>query len=493
MLIRAASLAASGGAARADVRLRGDRIESVAARLEALAGEPVLDAGGGELLPGLHDHHIHLFSLAASLRSVRCGPPQVRDARQLARALARAPGSGGDWIRGVGYHESVAGELDAASLAALAPERPVRIQHRSGAAWIVNRAGLARLGLAGVVPTDAPAGVERDARGHATGRLYRTDVWLRQRLGRSAPPALGPVGTALARVGVTGVTDATPDNGARELASFERARASGALPQQLHLMGAAALPAPPSAGVWRAHEKILLDEARLVDPDALTERIRAAHARDRRVAIHCVTRTELVVALAAFAAAGPVPGDRIEHASIAPPELAHRIASLGLCVVTQPNFVRERGDAYRRDVEARDRRWLYRCRGLLEAGVLLGAGTDAPFGDPDPWRAMQAAVERRTGQGALLAAEEALSPERALALFTTAADDPGGAPRAVRPGAPASLVLLDRPWARMRDHLDADAVTATWCTGRLAWQRETDGRAPVPPERGCPAKPETGP
>ena len=50
-----------------------------------------------------------------------------------------------------------------------------------------------------------------------------------------------------------------------------------------------------------------------------------------------------------------------------PPELAEWIARLGLTVVTQPSFVRERGDSYLRDVDAADRAWLYRCRGALDA------------------------------------------------------------------------------------------------------------------------------
>ena len=205
--------------------------------------------------------------------------------------------------------------------------------------------------------------------------------------------------------------------------------------------------------------------------------IGAAHDEGRPVAIHCVTRAELALAVGAFSSVGCADGDRIEHASIAPPDLAERLATLGLVVVTQPNFVRERGDAYRRDVAASDRPWLYRCRGLLEAGVSLGAGTDAPFGDPDPWLAMQASLDRRTETGAVLGEHESLAPERALALFTTAADAPGGAPRRVEPGVAADLCLLDRPWSAARDRLASEDVVTTWAGGRITWSREEAGEA----------------
>ena len=56
---------------------------------------------GAALLPGLHDHHAHLFATAAAATSVDCGPPRVRTREQLGAALMAVPGTG--WVRGVGY------------------------------------------------------------------------------------------------------------------------------------------------------------------------------------------------------------------------------------------------------------------------------------------------------------------------------------------------------------------------------------------------------
>jgi predicted amidohydrolase YtcJ len=284
-------------------------------------------------------------------------------------------------------------------------------------------------------------------------------------------PDLAPVGAALARCGVTGVTDATATNDANALALLSGAVAGGALPQRLVVMGDPSLPEPQTPGVTRGAVKLVLAEATGLDFGHVVDAISGAHAGGRPLAVHCVTRAELVLALGAFDAAGVAPGDRSEHASIAPPELAAHLAALGLAVVTQPHFVAERGDASLQEVGPDDLPWLYRCQGLVSAGVALGAGTDAPFGDPDPWRAMQAAVERRTAGGASLGRCEALSPERALALFTTPAGSPGGPPREIAPGAPADLCLLDRPWARARDQLDASCVVATITGGKTTWRR----------------------
>ena len=101
---------------------------------------------------------------------------------------------------------------------------------------MLNSRAIERLGLDR--GADAP-GVERDAAGRATGRLFRADAWLRERLGPQALPDLAPVGRLLSRYGVTGVTDATADTDARALAGLEAAVASGALPQRLAVMGSA--------------------------------------------------------------------------------------------------------------------------------------------------------------------------------------------------------------------------------------------------------------
>jgi predicted amidohydrolase YtcJ len=84
---------------------------------------------------------------------------------------------------------------------------------------------------------------------------------------------------------------------------------------------------------------------------------------------------------------------------------------------------------------------------------------------------MQAAVDRRTAAGETLGAGEALSPERALALFTTPPDAPGGAPRRIAPGARADLCLLDRPWSRARDALASERVVATLGAGQILYRR----------------------
>jgi predicted amidohydrolase YtcJ len=469
MLIRRAEL---DFAHIADLRIDAGRVLEIASRLPARPGEIVVDAAAAALLPGLHDHHIHLPALAAAMQSLRCGPPQIHSAQDLTTALAAAdaaPGQDGQWLRGIGYHESVAGDIDRDWLDRHLRTRPARIQHRSGRLWILNGRALERLGDVG---ESSP--LERIA-GRLTGRLYDHDDWLRERL-EGAWPNLAAASVRLASRGITGLTEATPGNDTGRFDRLRQAQAGGELRQDVLVMGGASLTgAAQCAGLEVGATKIHLHESALPDFDVLVARVRTSHAAGRPVAVHCVTRAELVFTLEALRKAQTLPGDRIEHASIAPPEALPLLRALGLTVVTQPHFILERGDAYLRDVDAEDRPWLYRVRSLLDAGIPVAAGSDAPFGDADPWRAMQAAVDRRTHGGEICGATEALPPEQALALFCGSARKPGGAPRRIVAGVSADLCLLDRPWRAAREDLGAVRVRMTFKSGRVIWNsRESE-------------------
>ncbi len=453
MLIRNAEV---WGVGIADVRIEGERIAAIGP-LIAQPGEDIVDARGGALLPGLHDHHIHLAGLAARAGSVLCGPPEVEDHDALAKRLAALPGTG--WIRGIGYHESVMGLPDARDLDRLVPDRPLRIQHRSGRMWLLNSPALAAL----LAQTKAPPGLER-ADGRFTGHLFDEDQWLREALA-STPPDFAAVSRELAACGVTGVTDMSPRNDPAIAAHFAAQIEGARLQQNCMLAGTLAL--ATAQGPWQlGPAKLHLHEAALPDFDEAASFVGAAHRQGRAVAIHCVSEVEMVFALALFESAGTQAGDRIEHASIASPDLVARIAALQIAVVAQPHFVFERGDRYLADVEPRHHSDLYRLATLRDAGIVLAAGSDAPFASADPWAAMAAAVSRRTRDGQTIGSGEAITPEQALSLYLAPPADLSHQ-RRIAVGEPADLCLLDRPWAEARLRLTSADVRASFVAGRL--------------------------
>ncbi|WP_020129708.1 amidohydrolase family protein [Streptomyces sp. 303MFCol5.2] len=415
-----------------------------------------MEGEGGALLPGLADHHLHLAAMAAQQASLDVS---TLSRYGLASALAGAVDGEDGWVRAVGYDDVVHGDLDRTVLDGWNHVLPVRVQHRSGALWLVNSPALERLGALAA----AHAGIERDATGRPTGRLWRADAWLREVLG-GRPPSLRAVGARLAALGVTHVTDATPDQGAGGLLAEAVRREE--LPQRVMTMAAdAGLPPHPRLSVGPL--KLVVADHALPDLDDLSGRIRRAHTGGRPVAVHCVTRTALALTLAALDRAGRLDGDRVEHCAVADRGAAAELAARRIRVVTQPTLVALRGDAYWERVDPADRPDLWRYAGLLRAGVRVAASSDAPYGDPDPWTGLRAASERLTASGRVLGADERVSVEVALRGMLSSLDDPGGPARRVAVGRPADLVLLDRPLREALRAPDADHVRVTFIEGRI--------------------------
>lgn len=437
------------------------------------AGE-VIDADGALALPGLHEHHLHLLATAAARASVDCGPVRVA-ARGSLEAILRDAAAAlppGRWLRGVGFADDGPRPLDRHVLDRIVPDRPVRVQHRSGALWVLNSAALTLL-------PDLPHSpdVERDAAGEPTGRLFRMDRLVGAAAGREEPD-LAAVGALLASQGITGVTDATPDLDDATVRLLAAARDRGDLPSSLTLLGAPLAghelvdggpterrvcvpPAGVRSGPWKLH----LHDHDLPGFDTITGWIADARRARRGVAVHCVTRESLVLTLAAIEAVGPAPGDRIEHASVVPPEIIGMMARLGPAVVTQPGFLATRGDHYARDVDPDDVPHLYPYAGLLAAGVKVAPSSDAPHAPTDPWATIRAAADRRAPSGLVLGVDERVHPAVALAGYLSPADDPGGPPRRLERGAAADLCLV-RPAAG-----DADPrVELTVAAGRITFR-----------------------
>ena len=452
---------------RVDVRVEDGTIVMVGPPGEVPRADVVIQCDGGALLPGLHDHHLHLLSMAAVAASVDVSG-RLDQAIRSAHAHARS----GEPIRAVHYDEGRDGPLDRWRLDALAPGRAVRVQHRSGALWVLSTVALQEVGALDEVGAGerAEAGIERDHLRRPTGRLFRLDDWLRARLPRHAPPDLAPVGRRLASYGITGVTDCTPAADGAYFEPVAGAVRSGALPVTVWVTGGVALSeTTPPAPLQRGPVKILITDHAFPSLDQVSEGLTRAHRAGRAVAVHCVSRAGLLLALAAWRAVGSVPGDRVEHASVVPFESVTALRELGLTVVTQPGFMAARGDTYLAEVELDDQPDLYRCASLQEGGVAVGGSTDAPFGPDDPWAAIRAAIERRAASGEFVGSDRGLDPASALDLFLGPAAQPGGPPRRVVPGAPADLCLLTVPLGVALLHPSSGHVATTIVRGERTY------------------------
>ncbi|MDP3905989.1 amidohydrolase family protein [Novosphingobium sp.] len=431
------------GGAAVDLALADGRITTIGRNLPR--GTAEIDGRGDVLLPGLHDHHLHILATAARRHSVDL--TGLVDAAAVAQALVAGRRHGG-WVRAVSYDERAGGLPDAALLDQWLAGTPLRLQDRTGALWALNSAALALLG-----DTPPPSGAERDAHGQPTGRFWREDQWLAAAL-PAAVPDLAGLGQDLAALGLTGLTDAGANNGPAEAALLV-----GKLPQRLVLMGSEAL--KPGAGYALGPLKLLIDERDPPALDALAARIGWARQAGRNVAAHCVTEAELALFIAALDQAGGArAGDRIEHGGMIPAAFIPVMAEAGLTVVTNPAFIHDRGDRYRATLGAEQWDELYRAGSLLAAGIALRAGSDAPYAGIDPWLGMRTARDRLTRDGQLLGQGEAIAAAAALALY---------AQGEIAVGASADLILCAGTMTDVLADLCAERVRATIIGGTVAF------------------------
>jgi predicted amidohydrolase YtcJ len=204
----------------------------------------------------------------------------------------------------------------------------------------------------------------------------------------------------------------------------------------------------------------------LTPPDVLSELLTRAHANGLSAAVHAIGDAANRDAVEAFAATGA--RGTIEHAQLLRREDIPRMAALGVAASVQPAHLLD-------DRDITERLWAGRCdrayafRWLLDAGVELRFGSDAPVAPLDPWLAMAAAVHRSADERPPWHGEQALSVAEALRSSVD------GIP-AVAPGGPGDLVLLDEdplagagslPTGTLAARLRATPVAATVVAGRV--------------------------
>ena len=457
----------------------------------------IIDCGGQTIVPGFIDAHCHILAYASALTAVDCSADAVSSISDIVDAIRlRAQSTPrGDWIRAVGYREFDLQEKRHPTrydLDAVAPYHPVRLNHRSGHACVLNSLALQRVGI--YAATEEPPGgtIARELdTAEPNGVLLEMSDFLDARIPRLSDAEIDK-GVALANrrllaAGVVSVHDATPVNSVERWDAMRRLRESGRFTPSVVMMAGAdridgfadrGLSYGSSNGALAlGHAKIMLTQSggRLFpSPDKLSDIVATAHARGFPVAIHAV-ESAAVDAAAQALAANRAPGlrDRIEHASECPPHTLEALRRARPVVVTQPGFIDESASRYLTELGAASR-LLYRIGAIMESGLIVAASSDAPASRPDPLTAMRAAVTRRDQAGATLNAGEGVSAMQALRMYTTAAAyaacqeaDRGS----IAPGKRADLAALSaNPIAVPPELVGEIEVTMAIVGGRIAWR-----------------------
>ena len=152
----------------------------------------------------------------------------------------------------------------------------------------------------------------------------------------------------------------------------------------------------------------------------------------------------------------------IEHAQLVAPADAGRMADLGVVASVQPAHLLDDRDVTQQCWPDRADR-CFPLRSMLEAGVRLAMGSNAPVAPLDPWEVMAAAVHRTGDDRDEWNADETITVAQVLAGSVDGATT-------VEVGSLADLVLLDGdPLARTRPALALQPGCAGSVSRRRSW------------------------
>ena len=483
------------------VLVRDGKVEAIGSgddvRRSAAAGTEFVDLRGRAVVPGFIDAHIHPVFYGLSLQGVSCLPPRVASIADLKREVRTRVAGAVDaaWIWGQGYDDTrlregrhpTRDDLDEVSAGL-----PVVLTRVCGHMCVANSRALELAGVDASTP-DPPGGrIARDASGRPTGLLLETaeDLVLRWISSKREDVlhALGRVSEDLLRNGVTACCDAWLgySEGAAEFGIWAEALETGVFRPGISFLvhhdlwrETLELPDPAqgldvigvklvsdgsiSGGSAGVEEPFLGDDDRrllVYDPDELSEICGDVRSRGLALAVHAMGDRAIGMALDALERSRAVTrrgpsgrggrrvGDRIEHCTLPRRSDIDRMARLGVTPVMQPIFLFAEGEAYLARLGTRSM-WANPARALIDAGVRVAMGSDAPattWGEPtDVMLAIQTSVTRRTWAGSAMGAGQATTAAEALIAYTAnAASAAGfGADRGcLEPGGRADLVVL---------------------------------------------------
>ena len=146
--------------------------------------------------------------------------------------------------------------------------------------------------------------------------------------------------------------------------------------------------------------------------DQLLSRMRMATQAGIRPAVHAIGDHANGIALDAFEELGCT--GSIEHAQLLAAADIARFAKLGVVASVQPEHAMDDRDVADHYWDGRTER-AFMFASLLNAGVVLSLGSDAPVAPLDPWVTMAAAVGRTRDGREPWHAEQAISRQSALA------------------------------------------------------------------------------
>lgn len=488
----------------------------------------VIDRPDAFAIPGLIDAHVHLSELGAGLEEVDLrGVASLEEtARRVKERMDKSPGV--HWIIGQSWDQSLwpGGAFpSAATLDAVAPDRPVWLRRVDGHAGWANSEAMRRAKVTKDSRAPSDGQVLRDTAGNPTGVFIDGAMDL---VSRAIPhPTRAEITRrvlearkVVLRNGLTGVHDAGLSP--LEIDVYRDLDHSGKLTLRVHGMATlpegrevafVSKPPPPNRPDGRftlRAVKIFMDGAMgsrggllfepysddpankgllLFDPQTLEAVTTAALKSGWQVCTHAIGDRANALVLDAYAAALKAvpsardPRLRIEHAQVVRKADVARFKALGVIASMQPSHSSD------------DMRWAdarlgpgrvdgaYAWRWFLDASVPLAFGSDFPVEIVSPFWGIYAALTRQDANGQpeggwhpdqRLSLEETLRAYTAGSAFAAFAEDKLGV---LREGLRADLTVIDRDLfkASPKEVLEAKVIL-TVIDGDVVFDASSDER-----------------
>lgn len=481
----------------------------------------MVDLRGAQLLPGFIDNHTHFLLGGYSLTGVQLKPARSREdfIRTMSEFCRRDSGRG--WVRGGDWdHEAMGGDMPTRDwIDSVTGDRPVLVTRYDGHMALANSKALALAGLDDRTPDPKGGILLRDANGRLTGIVKDEAMALVE---KAIPPFtqdeldafLDRAMDHALRHGVTEVDDMGYFGGWREWATYRKAEREGRLRMRiysfmplhewgrldslvsvegrgkgLHRWGGLKGFVDGSLGSTTAwfHKPYLDDTAtrglQVTDTSDLRNRILGADAAGLHVAVHAIGDRANDFILDVYAEAARRNGARdrrfrVEHAQHLTPDAIRRFAALGVVPSMQPFHLVDDGIWAWKRLDSTRLRGTYAFRSLLAGHANLSFGSDWTVAPLDPLAGIDAAVNRRTGDGRNPGGwfpDERISVEQALSCYTARNAYAGFRENErgrIRRGMQADMVVLDRNILTIpSDSIRAAIVLRTIVAGREAYVR----------------------
>lgn len=491
--------------------IRGERISSVGTspEISALSGPQTkrIDLRGRVVIAGINDAHYHcgVDPNAFHLQFNSEDPTWREVADQLAAAETKAP-KGALIIGDIGPTALDDVQATGASLDQLSPGHPVLLRTWSGHAFIVNRLGLAKLGVKEDEPD--PVGgkfLRSTANGKLTGVAYEYAVGpLLNGLEAlaSEAEALQQMREFLggaARLGITTIQDMSAPLGAERCVDLLEKTPTPIRMRVIRMPGTSAngrdtkegrsLPRNPAPLITVSGTKWVLDGSPIESSAAMRKpyadrpnssgwlnfsekemeaMLRESLEKDDQLLVHVVgDRTTETFLSAMEVTGGKAVWEkrrvRIEHGDGVMPDLTSRVKGLGVVVVENPTHLAIRELLVKRyGLQRADE--MQPLRSLLDAGIPLALGSDGPI---NPYLNIMLAS---TYPGK---PKEALTREQAIIAYTLTSAYAEFAERdkgSLEPGKLADLAVLSQDIFRVApEELTKTESVLTMVGGKIVY------------------------